>query len=118
MRPVAKALPAFVALAMLPWLVGLGDDTAKAEDRVIDIGSRRELFADGTLIDRLVDARLHLHEPHREGVALEFDKPWEGVFSAYVTVIKDGDFYRMYYRGLADAAHEGRTGEVTCYAES
>ena len=81
-----------------------------------NIGDSRELFVDRYIIDSLEGVELRLHEPKREGVAIAFDKPWEGRFSAYPTVIKDGDLYRMYYRGLP------RTGEeaiaVTCYAES
>ena len=110
MRPLMKRFSTMAAFAILPWLVRPGADAAKADDRVIDVGSRRELFVDRTLIDRLDGARLRLHEPRLEGVALTFDKPWEGVFSAYITVIKDGDLYRMYYRGLADAAEEGQIG--------
>ena len=57
---------------------------------VIDLGTRRELFVDRFLIEKLDGAQLRLHEPHRDGIALKFDQPWEGGFSAYITVIKDG----------------------------
>ncbi|MCC6695647.1 MAG: hypothetical protein IT365_08450, partial [Candidatus Hydrogenedentes bacterium] len=36
----------------------------------------------------------------------------------YVTVIKDGDLYRLYYRGLPNSGKDGSDAEVTCYAES
>ena len=55
---------------------------------------------DHYLIARMDGVELRLHEPRREGVALKFDRPWEGGFSCYTTVIKDGATYRMYYRGL------------------
>ena len=84
--------------------------------KTLDIGSRRELFVDGYLIDRLDNVRQDLQEPRREEIALRFDRPWEGKFSAYPTVIKDGDLYRMYYRGLPDPSKETRA--YTCYAES
>jgi hypothetical protein len=58
-------------------------------------------FDKPTLIDRLEGARLKLHEPHPAGVALQFDRPWEGRFSGYITVLHDSDRYRMYYRGLS-----------------
>src|SRR5689334_20570900 len=76
---------------------------AGAGGAVIDIGTRREIFVDRFLIDTLQGARLELHEPHEEGPVLKFDRPWEGAFSAYVTIIKDGPTYRAYYRGLPDA---------------
>ena len=49
---------------------------------------------------------------------MKFDKPWEGPFSGYCTVIKDGDLYRLYYRGLPKANPDGSDDESTCYAES
>ena len=84
----------------------------------IDIGSRRELFVDRYLIGDLDGARLKLHHPRDEGSVLKFDAPWEGPFCGYVTVIKDGDKYRFYYRGLPQAGRDGNSREVTCYAES
>ena len=84
----------------------------------IDLGSQRELFVDRFLIDKLKGAELRMHEPIREGVALKFDKPWEGEFSGYVTVIKDDGLYRMYYRGLPVAGPDGGAGAVVAYAES
>lgn len=85
---------------------------------VVDIGSRLEWFADGWLVDRLEGAALKLHHPCRAGLVLRFDRPWEGAFSGYVTVLQDGDRFRMYYRGLPVAGRDGSTHEVTCYAES
>ncbi len=51
-------------------------------------------------------------------MALRFDRPWEGAFCAYVTVLQDGEIYRMYYRGKPSANPDGSLDEVTCYAES
>jgi hypothetical protein len=84
----------------------------------IHITSRRELFVDGFLIGKLDGARLKLHEPRLAGVALKFDQPWEGLFSACPTVILDGATYRMYYRGLPKSGVDGSENESTCYAES
>ena len=85
---------------------------------VTELGSRRELFVDRELIDSLSgQARLQMHHPRRANKCLAFDKPWEGVFSGYPTVIRDGDDYHLYYRGLPKAKHSLET-EVTCYAKS
>ena len=67
------------------------------EDVPINIGSRRELFVDHYLIDKLDDASLKLHEPHPAGVAVAFDEPWEDWLCFFTTVLKDGDICRMYY---------------------
>ena len=84
---------------------------------IANIGSRLELFVDRHLIENMDGCSLELHEPTPAGVAIRFDEPWEGRYVGYVTVIKDGDTYRMYYRGLPVAKHAEDT-ETTCYAES
>ncbi len=90
-------------------------DIASAQ---VELGTRRELFVDDFLIDSLDGTQLKMHSPHRVGVALQFDEPWEGAFCGYVTILQDGPLYRMYYRGLPEAGADGSTNEVTCYAES
>lgn len=84
----------------------------------VQLGSRRELFVDRLLIDRLNNLRLQLHEPHDEGAVLRFDNPWEGPHAGYVTILKDGDRFRMYYRGISKLGPDGSEHERTCVAES
>jgi hypothetical protein len=86
----------------------------RCED-AIKIGSRLEPFLDDYLIEKMDGVELQLQHPILRETVITFDAPWEGDTSAYVTVFKDGDKYRMYYRGSAgDSGHE----EVTCTAES
>ncbi len=85
---------------------------------VLSLGSQRELFVDHYLIEKMDNAQLKLHEPLRENVAIKFDQPWEGGYSAYITVFQDGDLYRMYYRGLPVATRDGSPEASVCYAES
>ena len=113
-----KSLSVTIALASLGLLCALGTPTSAEESEYIDIGSRRELFVDHYLIADLDGAHLRLHQPRDEGPVLKFDEPWEGPFCGYVTVIKDRDKYRFYYRGLPKAGRDGSSGETTCYAES
>lgn len=77
------------------------------------IGLGPELFVDDWLIEQMKGTRLVLNRPTPREVAIRFNAPWEGIDSAYVTVFKDGDRYRMYYRGNPDGHPE-----ITCYAES
>lgn len=86
--------------------------------QTVDIGSQRELFADRYLVERLTNSRLELAKPINKGIVLRMDKPWEGAFCGYFTVIHDGVRYRLYYRGVPSAGQDGRSEEVTCYAES
>ena len=90
----------------------------KEEESVLNIGNRRELFVDHYLIYKLIDTKLVMHEPHDDGVVLRFNKPWEGPFSAYCTIIKEDSGYKAYYRGAPAAGPDGNENEVTCYAES
>lgn len=102
-------------------LVGLSLSTAAIAADPIAIGSRRELFVDHYVIDKLDGLSLQLQRPQAGGVALKFDQKWEGQVSGYVTVIKDGDLFRMYYRGRPLTGYgdnDPRAREVTCYAES
>ncbi len=93
-------------------------ERASGDEGPVEIGNRLELFVDHVLIDALDGVRLRLNHPTVDGVALRFEKPWEGAFCGYVTIIKDGDTYRMYYRGLPRAGKDGSSLEVYCYAES
>ena len=43
----------------------------------MDIGSRRQLFVDRTLIESLRDARLVLHRPIKREIAIKPEHPWE-----------------------------------------
>lgn len=102
--------------SLLPFLL-LCTGLASAE--VTNIGSRRELFVDKLLIDQMQGATLRLHHPEEAGIAVKFDQPCEGRFSAYITVIHNDEAqkFQMYYRGNA-GFKDGTSGEVTCYAES
>lgn len=92
----------------------------KLPDAVRDIGSRRELFVDDHLISQLDGAELRMHKPEPAEVAIVCDAPWEGNISAYYSIFRDDDRYRMYYRGAHFDEHAKKSThrEVTCYAES
>ncbi len=99
---------------------------ARARDQrdALSIGSRRELFVDDVLIERLSGAaRRRLHHPTPRERVLVHDEPWEGSGSGYHSVFRDGDIYRMYYKAWHLEASQGKldTGRhplFCCYAES
>ncbi len=112
-------------MAFSRWLTALAAllcfSSSVIGDEPINIGSRLEPLVDEFLIDKFEgDAALHLHRPEPREVALVTDKPWEGNTCAYYTIFRDGDLFRMYYRGSHwDTATKKATHpEVTCYAES
>ena len=79
----------------------------------IDIGSRLELLVDDYLIDQMKEgAELRLNHPIPQEVAFVTDKPWEGSMCGNITVFRDGDKYRMYYKAFhVDVYDERNRGE-------
>ena len=88
----------------------------------INIQSRLELFVDDELIETVSEpASRRLHSPQPREVAFVFDQPWEGNSCGYVTVLRDANFYRMYYRAShATYQTDGYVDriEFACMAES
>ena len=84
----------------------------------VDIGGRRELFVDNFLIEELRNARQVLHHPTPADVAVTHDQPWEGNTCFYHTVFRDGDIFRMYYRGSHKVPRASVSHQTVCYAES
>lgn len=105
-----------IAVAMPCTAQNMGHEQSK----IINIGSQRHLLVDTFLIDHFTGkASLQLHHPVMKEIVMMNDQPWEGTYSNYNSIFKDGDIYRMYYRGW----NRGRKGELThdmvwCYAES
>lgn len=91
--------------------------TPGAQAGVTNLGKRRELFVDRTLIADMRGVELRLATPIDGGPAMQLDKPWELNFSNYTTVLNDNGLLRMYYRGTTGGG-DGNVNEVTCCAES
>jgi hypothetical protein len=108
MRKIVRAALA-LSLALSP--------VATYGAEVVSIGSRLEPLVDTHLIGSMANTTHRLQTPRMAEMVIAFDKPWEGPFCGYVTIFKDGDLYRMYYRGKPNALADG-VDEVTCYAES
>ena len=115
-----KAALPFLRLALTVSVFVLRD-SAFAEKEAIDIGSRRELFVDDLLVGEWNGTRRKLHAPRSLPKAAFPARP----FGHYATVLKDGDLFRLYYRGDKVAGMHWRDGwgayhenEVTLYAES
>jgi hypothetical protein len=118
--------------AFLAVMLGSVVVAAVAQQNVapLKIGNDLQLFVDDYLIDSMTGAELVLQSPQPAGVAIRFDKPWEGNVSAYVSVFRGGDKYRMYYRGASAPDYVRKSAlksdevispshvNLTCYAES
>ena len=110
---VAVLVPVLLSSALLA--------QAEAPEKILNIGSRLELFVDDFLIEQLRgDAELRLHHPRPREIVLVHDAPWEGTGSGYHSVFKDGDIYRMYYKAWQIFPTDKRETHpmFCCYAES
>ena len=87
--------------------------TKKEDATFREIGPRLELFVDDWLIGKMSSTILKLQQPIKKEVVFRFDAPWEGAQSGYITIMKDDNRFRMYYRGGGDLSRE-----YTCLAES
>lgn len=91
-------------------------------EHVVDIGDRRELFVDEYLIDEMRGGvGLCLHKPTPREVALVTDQPWEGNMCGYITVFRDDDVVRMYYKAHHTILDKGKMEQhplLIAYAES
>jgi len=100
-----------LGLAITDYAFSTASLLADGKSDIIDIGSRRELFVDDYLIEKMSGgAALQLNRPIEREDVFTCDKPWEGKDSWAVTYIQDGNIYRMYYKN-------GSNGNI-CYAES
>jgi len=87
----------------------------------ISIGSRRELFVDEFLVERLLNVRLELQHPQPQEISFACDQPWEGNTCIYFRVIAESGKYRMWYQGAQwqlDPAEPATHPYHICYAES
>lgn len=100
-------------LPIIVLIVFVGDSIAQSVSGPIDIGSKRELFVDKFLIEKMERVDLKLHEPKLEPPMTEPANNLE-----YGTVIKDGELFRLYTRDGRGAKHDGDEPEVTRYCES
>ncbi|HRH96838.1 MAG TPA: hypothetical protein PLB55_12930 [Prosthecobacter sp.] len=112
------------SLALAASLFVLATNNVCGADSPLNIGSRRELFVDDALVEKLTGkAELRLHHPVPQEIVMLHDAPWEGSATAFHSIFKDGSLYRMYYRGWQLTVKAGKliTDEhpmFCCYAES
>jgi hypothetical protein len=96
----------------------LSAQTEKVKGGAVVIGSNLQLFVDSFIIDKMDNLHLKMQTPVDEGEVMDLENPWEGPFAAYFTILKDGDLFRLYYRGEPGLVKDGSEEEVICYAES
>lgn len=82
----------------------------------------REVLWDFDLAEKISNVRLKNHKPERRNVALTCDEVYEGEYSNFMSLVKDGDIYRAYYRGAGHVNGPEDLGGATqgyiCVAES
>ncbi len=109
-RPTARTGPAMLSL-ILALIAALASAAESARsERVLEVGSRRQVFIDGRFLAESRDVELVMHPPIRTGEhTLVPDRPWEADgLGTYCTVMKTGETYHLWY-----PADQG-----LCYARS
>lgn len=104
-------------LALFLLVLAAGPALPARAQAPIELGLRRELFLDHFLIQEMRGVELRLHAPTKAPRACS-PLPERHM----MTVIKDGDRYRAWYRGIDPSyqgdTHTGHPGETVHYAES
>jgi hypothetical protein len=116
MKPI-ELICSILAIFIFSSFCDLKGSNLPGGDKTVQLGSKREIFVDYYLVDKLEGCQIVKYFPIDRGPVLSFDNPWEGIFCTYSTILKDGEFYRAYYRGGSERVPYSN-GEFTCYAES
>lgn len=104
--------PNFFPILLLA--LGVSAGSLHSADEIV-LKNRRELFVDDFLVEETSGVEYRLGVPFSADTAIKFDRPWEGRWGAYVTVISARGKFQMYYRGGFGAKDNE---DLTCYAES
>lgn len=86
----------------------------------IDIGSRRQLFLDDFIVERIDGLTRTLHQPEKHGPVLKAERPWEGVHIGMFSPpmwIPDEGMYKQIYECRYDGSG-GRTRDQYALAIS
>lgn len=108
----------FALLQALTFLLLTSHCAAADKNDAVHVGSRRQLFVDGHLIESLVDVHRQLHHPVKRNVAIAPEHPWEKYGVSYMVAIPEDGAFKAWYR--VDAAAFGGSDRIsmTAYAES
>ena len=91
-------------------------------EEIINIGSRRELFWDNTIVDtERTQTSAKLHHPIERECVLTFDDPWGGDGACYMSIIDDNGVFRLYNNVHRTCDYPGKDKwphSTVCYAES
>jgi len=101
---------------LLPTLLLLTISATTFAADPVPIGSTRQLFVDAMLVGSLKGVRRVLHSPRRAEIAIAVEHPWEEFGVSYMTVFRDGNRFRAWYRVDGKALSDRRS--MTAYAES
>lgn len=77
----------------------MSSDASRSRAAVLVPGDRPQLFVDDVVLQSVQGGHVRMHHPQPADVVIEHDQPWEGDACNFHTVFRDGDQYRMFYRG-------------------
>lgn len=108
-------LTAFVISIMTVCAVLIVCHSVCAGEQPLNVGSGKQVFADGSLISKSSGVSLRMNPSLKTGErCIVADKPWESHrVCAYNTVLEDGGVYKMWYDAIANDG-----SRWLCYATS
>lgn len=87
----------------------------------LPLGNRTEPMIDTYLFSECRGLSLRPGTPVCAGDSFVFERPWEGSFAAYCSLVQDGERALFFYRGLRDDTYlrsDSDVNQMTCVAES
>ena len=117
LRGFVRTVSALLGLLMM---VSLPISAVGEADEPIEVGSRIEMLVDEALVAEMEGLSFRLNAPVDCGIAIEKDKPWEGLGSfAYSSVIELDGRYILYYRASQTSSQSSADpGQYLCVAFS
>lgn len=73
----------------------------------------REVCWDLDPLQEIQRVSLQMHKPVKKDIVMTLDQPWEGNCSGYLSIMKHGDTFRLYYRGSRNGefGDRGKNGD-------
>ena len=94
-----SGFPTLILILVLILAFGLSPTGLAQAQEIREVGTDLQLFIDDWLVESMQQTRRVLHRPQAKEIAIEVDRPWEGSYLYDPSILKDGNRYRMWYRG-------------------
>jgi len=81
----------------------------------LNTNAKREICWDFYPVERKYGITLRSHKPQKKNIAFRGDDFWEGTHNGYMSCVKVGDTFRIYYRAAGRCQDEGEHIQMKDY---